>query len=514
MAGTRLLIQGVFAVEFFVVLVIAVYGGILCDPSDRLSIVVFQQTGRGPLSKLLQSSAVLNGQKTTELSFPGEYLSPRVLCQESQTTFWKDIVQKAKLPSDKVTVQGDESTGLLSKYCENPHLLLSDAGDAPELRTAAPDLVVCDFWVPRQRARLVAVGGTLVLYTRSISKRLQDMKAIFPKPKAKFDCLHPDARVNLVLAVDGQQIDANWKEWVTIIQDRLASDQSSWRSLVRARHNPIHFELKVVHGTSAIQSTVRNNQTYHHLASTSFDDVFGKPSGANNHLDIVLYLPPIPVVFSDSSAVDTTNRMMMQGTRLVQIISLPTESDAVGPTKEQAVYKALGYATDFVTRQCTGVPMNEDLVDEESLDGSLPRLCAKLWWQRTLGAQYQKAVRMAQRHAQLWKDMSYRSPLTADLVKEFQVGVVDPLELIPELLANQSLAEALERLEHSLDLLQDWETDDTFMPPLDFPPEQYAAIFAPLVVPLLLPLVVGLVREYKRYRELETKKVEGKQKTD
>jgi len=41
-----------------------------------------------------------------------------------------------------------------------------------------------------------------------------------------------------------------------------------------------------------------------------------------------------------------------------------------------------------------------------------------------------------------------------------------------------------------------------------FPPEQYAAIFAPLLFPLLLPFLVGTIKEFKRYKEKKRSKRE------
>ena len=40
----------------------------------------------------------------------------------------------------------------------------------------------------------------------------------------------------------------------------------------------------------------------------------------------------------------------------------------------------------------------------------------------------------------------------------------------------------------------------------EFPLEQYAAIFAPLLFPLMVPFIVALVKELKRYREKRSKK--------
>lgn len=437
--------------------------------------------------------------------------------------FWEDIMQKVKLPRDKITVQSDVSTdNLVSEYCEDPSLLLIQEQPQQETEIATspqqelPDLIVCDFWIPRERPRIVAVGGTLLLYTRSIAKRQDDMTEIFPQSPITttraVDCLNHDARINVVLAVDDTRamwVD-DWKKWSDSLQDNLVQFQDSWQSLVRSPRYPIHFAIKVVRGATAVQTTVQNNQTMHYLDPFSINELFGTMSQRNN-LDIIFYLPPKDVIFMEPSTINATTRMVTQGSRLVQILSLSPENVDSSTSMHELTLRGLGDATDWITRQCMSISLNEE-VDEESLDGSLPRWYTKLWWQRTIDARYQRVLRMAQRQAHIWKEMSYRSPLTNDLVQEFEHDVLDAIEQVSSLLANQSLAQAIERLEHSLVLLQNWERDDKFMPPLDFPSEQYAAIFAPLVVPLLLPLLKGLVSEYKRYRELQKKKKEAQEK--
>ncbi len=55
-----------------------------------------------------------------------------------------------------------------------------------------------------------------------------------------------------------------------------------------------------------------------------------------------------------------------------------------------------------------------------------------------------------------------------------------------------------------IDLVQ---TDHQFHELPYFAPDHYLAVFSPLVLPLFLPMIAGLVREIKRFRELQRKKV-------
>ena len=165
----------------------------------------------------------------------------------------------------------------------------------------------------------------------------------------------------------------------------------------------------------------------------------------------------------------------------------------------------LAATSNWIFRQCLGIPIS-NLVDEEFRDTDFPRWYMKLWWQRSLSVMYTKAVQMARRQAQIWSDLSFRSPLTRDVVQRFNEEALQKIERVPGLLSEDPALQALEELESSLVVLSELEEDEAYIPPLDYPPEQYAAIFAPLVVPLLLPLLVGLVREYRRFRNLVANK--------
>eukprot|EP00977_Amphora_coffeiformis_P006776 scaffold1485_cov171-Amphora_coffeaeformis.AAC.15 len=519
MAGTRLLIQGTFLVQFLLVIGVAVYRGILQNPSDRLSIAVFQQTGRGLLSNLIKACPIL--KNTNENVILTDGLPPvKLLCQESQLVFWKDIVQTVKLPSDQVLVQA----GAITKICETSDLTTLDDNSQRLLDEA--DMILCDFWIPRERARLVVAGsGALLFYSRSVGKRKVDMMAIYPKKGTNSDttgvnCLDASARIKVTLAVDSNRENSDWKEWTSSLQSALEESKSHsfWRSLVRSRKNPIDFDIRVV-DVGDVQSLIQNNQTVHHIHPSAIDSVykvFGKASSSSkNHIEVVMYLPVHGSTYFGSGNVDAGSATLMatQGSRLVRILSSSAMESSVTAIRDMLAKDAIGDATDWITRQCMGIPTNNK-TDEESLDGNHPRWYSKLWWHRSLSTRYAKAVHMAQRQATLWNEMSYRVPLTREIVKEFHENVLKSLEAIPTLLANQSLAEALASLEASIDLLEKWERDDTYMPPLDFPPEQYAAIFAPLVVPLLLPLLIGFVREFRRYHELNQKTIDADKKND
>jgi hypothetical protein len=495
MAGTRLLLQQVFAVQFFLLLSVSLYLGIFQNPDDFLSIILFKQGGRSPLKNLMVSSPVLKEEVAPEL--PGLALpTVRLMCQQSQVIFWKDILEKIKLPSDKVTIEGDQGSGTVSKYCENPSLLLKDSEPLDGV-----DMVLCDHWIPKERPVMIAAGGSVVFYSRSIAKRLEDMSTIYPVEPA-VDCSILGEGLQLVLAVDSHRPAGDWKEWMDSLQDLLPTYQSAWQTFLWSEP-PVHFSVRSVDGASVSERMVDNGgHNIYRMEANASKTMFGKHSP--DRLEVVLYLPVHEATFVgiQGGSMDFFASSAVEGRRMWHVLSSLTAEDmTVQRSKQAAMNDALKGVSDWLARQCLGIPMTL-LPEEESLDGSLPRFYLKFWQQRNLWNLYHKTVRMARIQARIWTEGSSRTPLTTEVVQDFQDKVIHRLdEEIPALMTDQSFDQAVTAMEDMVQLLDAWQKDDLYMPPLDFPPEQYAAILAPLILPMLLPIFFGLLREYRRYRE-------------
>jgi hypothetical protein len=363
------------------------------------------------------------------------------------------------------------------------------------------DMVLCDHWIPKERPAMIAGGGSVVLYSRSVAKRLEDMSAIYPVEPAA-DCSIVGDGLQLVLAVDVHRSAGDWKEWMESLQDIMPEYQSSWQTFLRSEH-PLEFSVRSVDGASVSERMVDNvgNDVYRMEANAS-KTLFG--THVSDRLEVILYLPAQEATFvgKEDGNTDSLASAAVEGRRMWHVLSAFTAEDTNVPRpKHAAMDDAMKGVSDWLARQCLGIPMTL-LPEEESLDGSLPRFYMKLWQQRNLWSLYQKTVHMARRQARVWTDVSYRIPLTKEVVQEFQDKVIHRLEEdVPTLMSNQSLDQAVTAMEDMVQLLAAWQSDDVYMPPLDFPPEQYAAIMAPLILPMLLPIFFGLLREYRRYRK-------------
>jgi hypothetical protein len=207
--------------------------------------------------------------------------------------------------------------------------------------------------------------------------------------------------------------------------------------------------------------------------------------------------------------------------------------------KEAAL--ALDQTIDFMARSCLGIGVVTKVaekmqVERPSLplwdtDGSFPHFHETLLFQRGVQDWYTKAVSAVQTQRNLVLTTSNRVPIREHHIATWQGAVDDIFRAIQVLremqqhdeVKNQTTnslnatamtrrtkrmmrREVLDCLQQAIRLMEQMRANPDFIDRIDFPLEQYAAIFAPLALPLAIPLLVGLIREWKRYREKQRKK--------
>jgi Phosphatidylinositol-glycan biosynthesis class S protein len=203
--------------------------------------------------------------------------------------------------------------------------------------------------------------------------------------------------------------------------------------------------------------------------------------------------------------------------------------------KEAAL--ALDQVIDFMTQSCLGILGASTATTPAAplweSDGSFPQFHQTLLFQRTVQDLYEKAVAAVQNQRNLVLSTSNRVPIREHHISVWQ-GAVDnifkAIHLLKEMqpnvdeMKNQTrtshesmmmimrrrrktkMMEVLDCLQQTIRLMEQMRANPDFIDRIDFPLEQYAAIFAPLALPLAIPLLVGLIREFKRYREKQRKK--------
>jgi hypothetical protein len=225
----------------------------------------------------------------------------------------------------------------------------------------------------------------------------------------------------------------------------------------------------------------------------------------DDYLRVDLFLPSkFPTVFDDP----TMPTLARQGRRrFLSISSLPPASNSSREDRLQLIDAAIGAPLESLLGQCMGMPADlADVVQLQTHDNSFPRWYTKLWFQQTLSERFQSTMELA--------NAQRKELIGAHSTVNVTHGAVDRWLQAADWI-RQSEAEsgqglyrqAADSLRHAVNELNMIQSDPELLEPLDFPREQYAAIFASLLFPLLLPLAIGLLREYRRYRELTDKKL-------
>jgi hypothetical protein len=141
-------------------------------------------------------------------------------------------------------------------------------------------------------------------------------------------------------------------------------------------------------------------------------------------------------------------------------------------------------------------------------------------FQRAVQELYEKAVTTVQTQRHLVLTTSNRVPIREhhiDVWKRAVDNIFKAINLLKEMqpkdtmqketrTSHESMMMVLDCLQQATRLMEQMRANPDFIDRIDFPLEQYAAIFAPLALPLVIPLLVGLIREFKRYREKQRKK--------
>jgi len=67
-------------------------------------------------------------------------------------------------------------------------------------------------------------------------------------------------------------------------------------------------------------------------------------------------------------------------------------------------------------------------------------------------------------------------------------------------------SQILEHIHAAEILIQNAYLDKSMMEHIHTPPEHMMAVFTPLLLPLVLPILVGMIKEWKRFKELKKEK--------
>lgn len=270
---------------------------------------------------------------------------------------------------------------------------------------------------------------------------------------------------------------ADWQSLATSLDqafaDRKVSDWPCFQSLATV----------IDYAALPLRSTVKENATSYVLGAESVE-----PTLADHSITLI---------------VPEQHPVRMIDDRTQQSSTIYRRGSAVAVLVQDSVAQALDQALAVMVPDCMGLPNLSSYTVHQ--DGSFPSLYYRRWYQQDVSRRYQDAMdRLDSEYARM-----FNAPLFADRSVDWTAqwyAATDWLQQAHKQASKGHWAQASALLDQAEEVVERMNRGYHFLPVIDFPPEQYAAMFAPLLFPLLLPLLTGLRREVRRYRELQAKK--------
>jgi hypothetical protein len=523
MAGTRLLIHSIFLGQFLLLIAASLYFG-LCRGGDRVCIPLFQQDGRALLRQSIED-------KESILSEPLTFPPVTLISADSQIPFWNKALRNIQFDnkSDHIRVQKEDEKDDLEAACSNP---VSGSQD-----DSLHDVWLCEHFRTRDQALMVVRNGTSFFYPTSMSRRTEELRTIYP-PSHGSSTVSRANRLHIVIAIDKNRSD--WKLWMAAVNEWIVTSRVQQWPFLATSQPKVHFQMvdwslkaQVRSETAVVKddynddssntTTTRMMSSYELLLDEEMLSSLPSPLDDNptegKRISTYYATVYIPSQFPLTVKEDPTALLTQRKNNIVTVIPREPDSD---DSYSNLTHAALGSITDWMVTRCMG--LSTGIYDNDALegaitdsdtattqtggnvvwdsDGSFPSWYLHLWYQRALPAVYDETVAMVRRERQLLLQKPRTVAVTVDVAESWQRAVAG-IEQAAQQCRQGDFAAALNTLErvsqYEIKLLQ---TQPDLGEPLDFPIEQYGAIFAPLLFPLLLPMLAGLGRETKRYRTL------------
>ena len=566
MAGTRLVIQAIYVAQFFLLVLAALYFG-LYRTHDPISFhLPIYHTGRQRIRQAVNRlevatpSSLLKGKDDdfhpTKLYLPRIHIAVAGV-QPGEQNLVEDILDTMKLRNhvavteinDELICDDSESSNAASR---NP---LSDQFS----------IVVCPSAISKSKppAQIVQRQGITYLFP----DKLAQVSSVFAQ--IGLESYLDDSTSNkmsvkrrerkrkpfkIFLVIEQQRKD--WGAWAEALSKWMHKRQQSLQ--VWPCFNDIETEIVL----STLQETPDRKAKKEGMRMIQMEDMKASvldrllPTAHSQHdaWNVVLYIPRKgPVQFADKTAEQEgpSSQAMQVGTstlvttidqaeytihlqensKIVQdengtttkVVEAPSEIQVAVPL-ESLVDRAMQPMSEFLREQCLGVvpaalmPTGIDIIDT---DLTVPHWQLDAWLRRALLETYEQAYTELREEAEWllqsstwvvidnsvaahWERLAQvvnDAYQTMTSTENLQNGDKDGNKFTK----SKRYLDALLSLETTLDDIETLRTDPSLMEPLRFSAPQFLAIFAPLCLPLFLPPSIGVLREWKRYKRLQSK---------
>lgn len=514
MAGTRLLIVVSFLGPFVAWIAVCIAFGLR---NDHLLLRFLPQpvTRAALVGSAAPAPADLPFLKAERLS------SVFVMVAESQVPFWEAAFRKlARANGDAVIVVGAAANHKkFRRVCDSSSddpstsaaaAAASDAYTESESLPAIEEahLWICEFWIPREKPRLVITGdAAVVFYPTSLSNRMEELERIYPAATSAAELERTASkqrwsrRLHFTLVFD-RSVD-DWKDYMHTVNDwvhRHDFGPCISGGVVDVEVQRTDSLLSIIHTQRIAED--EEGTDYNLLPMKAVAESLFSSSHTENMQQqrIVLYIPSQSVLLVDEEGATSLQAAFGFGnsSSLFQIIAMDADDSSM-----EAVLLGI---RDHVVTKCFGLPSEDPFVSIETAGAAsamIPAFYERIYHGRTLPLLYQVVAESA--HSVLLA-LPSTVAIGPKVVSQYDMAMDCQSEAFLHATACK-YREAVKELDKADALLQALLTDPGLTEPMDFPAEQYAAIFAPLLIPLLLPLVATLLREYRRYRKLMQKRM-------
>lgn len=562
MAGTRLVIQATYVAEFFLLVLAALYWG-LYRTHDPISFhLPIYHTGRQRIRQAVKRLEVVTPASlwkgTDDALQPTKLYLPRIHIAVAGVQPGEQFLVEDKLKHHVAVTEINDVT--ICDYNERSNTAsrnpLSDQFS----------IVVCPSAIAKSKppAQIVQRQGITYLFPEEVEQVMPLFAQIGLESYLNDDSTSKTKLVGkrrkrkpfkIFLMIEQQRKD--WEAWA----GALSNWMHQWQSSLQAWPCFNDIETEVV--LSTLQETPDRKSKKEGMRMIQMEDMKASvldrllPAAHSKHdaWNVVLYIPRKgPVQFADKTAGQegsSSSQAMQVGTSTLvttidqaeyaihlkenskmidnengtttKVVETPSELQVAVPL-ESLIDRAMQPMSEFLRGQCLGVvppermPSGIDIIDT---DITVPFWQLDAWLRRALLETYEQAHTELREEAE-WLLQSSTWVVIDDSVAahwERLVQVVnDAYETMTsteklhdgekygsKLTKTKRYLEALLSLETTLDNIETLRTDPSLMEPLRFSAPQFLAIFAPLCLPLFLPPSIGVLREWKRYKKLQSK---------
>ncbi|CAB9517564.1 expressed unknown protein [Seminavis robusta] len=531
MAGTRLTIQLIFVVEFFLLALAALYFGLYRTKDPISHNLPIYQRGRA----LIQES--LRVLEETDLSaLP---ILPLAIATSEQYKSSFAQQQQQSVPHVSFQIKTPEE---INEVCQQQQTVV----------TNSHSVWLCPPSSSNDANKITIKEGVTLLYPNTdnpeqIQSLTENLLKTLPSSSPARKRQRKPLKVTLMLEHHRKE----WQDWADALASWIHNNQQTllaWPCVQQQNGIDTQVILSTLQENQASQSKDNNNSGPRLVSTLDVQDSIVDRQTSNSW-NVILYIPKkTPLHFVQDDTTTTASPAMYADSTLVTTIGQPetltveqtqtittTEQDGnetITKTREETTHEQLPVSIDklvedamaplgeFLLQQCMGATTTINNADDDDVqvesDGSLPQWQSETWLQQTVATVYQQVKREIRDEAD-WLLQSSTWVVIDDAVAAQWQTLVQAMQEVARHVesasdnkqtSQQHWLQALTILEDALDHLQVLRTDPTLMEPLRFSAPQFLAIFAPLCLPLFFPHLIGLIREWKRYKLLHSKKTE------